>query len=213
MPSYTREQLEEWIQTIEIKADSKILDIGGSQKPAKGRITRGDIFEFTILDLEKPHEGSKPDIICDLNIGIPCENDEDREYTDTMPEYSYNDESKVSIDKFDVALCFEVAEYWWNPYQALKNIAYFLKKDGALFISVPTIYPVHNPVEQDYLRYTEKGIIKLLENVGFDVIDCEQRKARYPELLTAFFDTEGMKANKEYENHSTVGWLISAVKK
>jgi len=71
MSSYTRQQLEDYLKTIEIQG-GKVLDVGGSQNILSEK--RLKIFkpdEYKILDLEQPHEcKQKPDIVCDLNYPI-----------------------------------------------------------------------------------------------------------------------------------------------
>lgn len=204
MSSYTRQQLETWLKTIEIDVPSKILDVGGSQKPVKPRLTRGELFEFTILDLENPHEGSaNPDIIWDLNGKFNPEG------FDTLDVNIVNGD--MVPKEFDIVFCLEVAEYWWNPYQALRNINWLLKKGGILYISVPFVYPVHNPYECDYLRYTERGIHILLKKTGFKTEEIYERKSK-SDGLEAFYSMEGMKPSRGYGSHSAVGWLIKAVK-
>lgn len=191
--SYTREQLERWLKTISVSAGTRILDIGGSQKPVAGRIANDIPAEgYKILDLEQPHEGRKPDIVWDINYKLPTDK---------------------PFEKFDVVFCLEVMEYVWNPVQALENINRLLKQDGALFISSPLVYPVHNPKEQDYLRYTEFGMRKLLKETGFEIADIESRGMKNADLLNAVWQMEGMKPSKDYDSHDAVGHLISAVKK
>lgn len=196
--SVTRQQLETWLKTIKIDAMSKVLDVGGSQKPVKPRLGHaGEGSKYTILDLEEPHENSlKPDIVCDLNK-------------------TFNEQEQSGFyvgGVYDFVLCFEVAEYWWNPYQALKNLNFFLGEKGKLYMSVPFIYPVHNPKHNDYLRYTDMGISKLLENAGFRVDELIPRKAKNYQVLRAFYDGEGMKASRDYGSHESTGWLIKATK-
>ena len=67
--SLTRQILEAWLKTIEVK-DSKVLDIGKSQQGLKGRLKLFEPSEYIGLDLEKPHEGEQSDIICDINYPI-----------------------------------------------------------------------------------------------------------------------------------------------
>lgn len=191
MSSLTRQQLEAWVKGIKIPAMSKVLDVGGSQKPVKDRLgEKGETSTYTILDLAEPHEVSqRPHIVCDLNY----------ERTDAI------------ITKFDYAFCLEVAEYWWNPLQALRNINSFLKPHAKLYLSVPFVYPVHNPKDEDCLRYTETGIVKLLERAGFGINKIIPRTADSL-LLESFYIIEGMKPSKDYKSHNAVGWLIEAVK-
>ncbi len=195
MSSLTRQQLEAWIKTLSVSG--KVLDAGGSQKLAKGRVGAREGTEFVILDLENPHEdSSKPDIVWDLNS--KC--------------YSWDDAPMKYEDSFDYVLCFEVFEYLWNPYQALDNFNKFLKVGGTLYLSVPFVYPVHNPKDNDYLRYTDKGISVLLEKADFKVEELIPRNATNHEILQGFYGAEGMKASKDYNSHKATGWLIKATK-
>lgn len=200
MSSLTRQQLESWIKTL--KVEGRVLDAGGSQKSAQGRVGAREGTEFVTLDLAEPHENSaKPDIVCDLNLDFT----EDGNNGELVNYIEY-------ASKFDSALCFEVAEYWWNPYQALKNLNWFLKDGGVLYMSVPFVYPVHNPKHNDYLRYTDMGISRLLEKAGFRVDELIPRTANSYQILRGFYDAEGMKASRDYGSHESVGWLIRATK-
>jgi len=200
--SRTRQQLEAWIKTL--KVSGKVLDAGGSQKLARGRVGAEEGTEFVTLDLAEPHENSpKPDIVCDLNTINPVVDAGKIEWAGK----EFNSDSY-----FDYVLCFEVAEYWWNPFQALRNLNWLLKTGGKLYMSVPFVYPVHNPKHNDYLRYTDMGITKLLEEAGFEVDKILPRNADNPDILQGFHDAEGMKASRDYGSHNSVGWLIEATK-
>ncbi len=204
MSSYTRQQLEKWLKSIHVKDGATILDVGGSQNPIQPRLgSRGEDTTYKILDLEKPHEVKRePDIVCDLNYA------RHHIYTDKNEGIIAN----INSPSFDSVFCLEVAEYWWNPNMALKNIHSFLKEGGSLFISFHLTYPVHNPYEQDYLRYTERGAIKLIEQAGFKIIDIEPRMAEHHEVLNTFYTMEGMRPSKDFNRHDVVGVLISAIK-
>ena len=70
--SYSRQQLEEWLKTIET-VSGRVLDVGGSQNPITKRLRNTAILfeDYKILDLEQPHEcKQKPDIVMDLNYPI-----------------------------------------------------------------------------------------------------------------------------------------------
>jgi len=199
--SFTRIQLENWLKTIDVKADS-VIDIGGSQNLITGRVKSWDVKDYKILDLEKPHEMKrKPDIIGDLNYFEKCHYDKYRDY-------------------FDIAFCMEVSEYWFNPMTALENISNCLKKGGILYISFSFIYPVHEPVDQDYLRYTPRGVEKLLEETGFEILEMKHRLLKEPsdfmqtqEKLFNVWTEEGMRPAKNYDKHNVVGCLVKAQKK
>lgn len=112
----------------------------------------------------------------------------------------------------------EVLEYVFDPVRALKNINSLMKKGGVLYLSSHTWYPVHNPAECDYLRYTRAGICKLLGKTGFiikDIIPREEVVSPYVPagMLMRWFDSQKMKASKDYQYHNEVGHLIKAIKK
>ena len=120
-----------------------------------------------------------------------------------------NEINRKYKNSFDIAFCLEVSEYWYNPYQALKNIKSFLKPGGILYLSTHQIYPVHNPVEFDFTRYTKNGIIKLLEETGFKIEQMIPRKVKGGEYLMQFYAINGMKYNKDTD-HFESGYLIKA---
>ena len=105
--SETREQLEAWLKTIEVKG--KVLDVGGSQNSIKGRTKSWDVKDCEILDLKVPHE-KKQDVDITCNLSRPA-----------IQQLSFYDRATYG-KYFDVAFCIEVSEYWWNPIVALENI-------------------------------------------------------------------------------------------
>lgn len=195
MSSFSRQQLEAWLSTL--TARGKVLDVGGSQKPIQGRVKDAGAT-FTILDLEEPHEPKRrPDLIFDLN--------------DNILDASFHMEQAQT---FDQAFCIEVAEYWYNPLMALRNIGRLLKDNGQLFLSVHFLYPHHNPENADYLRYTRAGIRRLLKEAGFEAEKILPKRFANPQLMKTIYDAEGMKGvgKNGDEIHCEQGWLIQAVK-
>lgn len=124
-----------------------------------------------------------------------------------------NDDELWELKKYDIAFCMEVSEYWYDPMTALKNINEFLKQGGILYISFSFIYPVHNPSDQDYLRYTENGARKLLKETGFKVTHFTPRVEKKD--FYSFFNVavaNGMRPAKDYHGHNLVGCIIQAEK-
>lgn len=195
--SYFRNQLEAWLKTIDVKAD-KVLDIGGGALPVNKRVKSFEVNDYKILDNELEEMKRKPDILMDLNEYQPFDHNSD-----------------ITIEPlFDVAFCLEVFEYIWNPVQALENINMLMKEGGTLYISFPFIYPQHNPIESDYLRYTKQGAIKLLNETGFKVDDIQSRIATIgDDTLIAFYSQEGMHPAKRDADHRDIGYCIKAIKK
>lgn len=202
--SYSRQQLEGWLKRIEVPAMSKVLDVGGSQNPIQKRLgNKGEGSEYKILDLEVPHEcKQKPDIIFDINEAG----------------------GRISDNYFNVIFCLEVTEYLWNPLQAFKNFNEWLDVGGLLYLSSHFIYPQHEPFEEDCLRYTPKGIEKLLKKAGFEIIENTPRICRQQEIedstlkgnfnTNILFSLEGMRPSKNSNaHHFVVGNLIIARRK
>jgi len=175
MPSHSRIVLEELLSDIDVRG--AVLDIGGSQKPIKGRTKTWNPSKYVILDLAKPHEGERPDVIIDI------QKNQDSEEV-------FHDNSR----KYDMAFCVEVSEYWYDPITALKNISRLLKQGGTLWISFHFVYPVHNPERLDYLRYTRHGILRIMEESGFTVEKVIPRYFRSAGSLRDLVAKEGMKA-------------------
>lgn len=191
--SYSRDQLENWLKTIDVKSDS-VLDIGGGANPVKDRVKSWDVKKYMIMDNSLEEMKQKPDIDFDINR-------EDKVVYGAL-----------GLLKFDTIFCIEVFDYVWNPVMALKNIYAWLNKGGTLYISFPFVYPHHAPKEYDCLRYTEWGVKKLLKEVGFEVLDLVHRKARNKETLFEFYVGEGMHMAKEFPNHSDIGYSVKARK-
>lgn len=120
--------------------------------------------------------------------------------------------SKKYKESFDVACCFEVAEYIWSPVQFHKNLWYLLKPGGKLYISYPTIYPLHPPEGIDYLRYSKNAIIKYLEIAGFKNWKIIPRVATSPETLSNFYRSEKMRPMKNTRDIFDIGYMVEASK-
>lgn len=183
MASSYRLTLENWLATLDVKAN-RVLGIGDSQNPTKGRTKSWEVKEYLIADLPEPHKDSpKPDIEIDLNYQISAEG-----------------------NQFDVVFCLEVFDYVFNPVAAIGTIASYLKPSGTAWVTFPSIYPLHQPVEDDALRYMPAGIIKLAESAGLSV---EQMIKRRPEtnLFEQFYRAERMRAAK-HEDHNFTGFIV-----
>lgn len=167
MSSLSRQQLETWLKNLDITAD-KVLDIGGCQLPVSSRLKSCNVKEYLILDLDVPHEQKRqPDIIWDINREIDFWNHNGPHNPDSV-------DSKYS-EYFDIVFMLEILEYVWNPFFAFLNCKELLKKGGKLYLSFHFVYPYHNPAECDFLRYTPEGILKLLEETGFKLLDFYPR--------------------------------------
>lgn len=71
---------------------------------------------------------------------------------------------------FDSVLCLEVLEYVWQPLQALKEMHRLLRPNGVLVVSTPFFHRTDTP--DDYWRYTEPALRRLLRESGFEIVQC-----------------------------------------
>lgn len=185
MSSFYREQLEKWLSRLEIEAEA-VLDIGGGQKPVKGRTLAWKVKEYRVLDWDAQF---KPDYFVDINYPVKLEK------------------------KFDIVFCLEVFEYIYDPVAAHKNLWYVLKPKGVAYISYPTFYPLHNPPKIDYLRYTKNAVEKLLGEVGFRSWEITPRIATYgAKALLDFYSLEQMRPIRGTPEILDIGYMCKAIK-
>ncbi len=180
--SFYREQLEAYLKTLDIKANS-CLDIGGGSNPVKNRVKSWDVEHYKIAD--NGLEDGVHDIELDLN-------DPD------TPNYFF----------YDLVFCLEVFEYIIEPVKAIYYIHESLNNGGMAVITFPFVYPAHNPVEHDYLRYTKRGVEKLLKD--FKDIKIIPRRTK-TSTLQQYYAEDGMRAAKG-EDHAVTGWIVEATR-
>jgi len=196
MTSLYRQQLERWLKSINVKAES-VLDVGGGQNPVIKRVNGWRVKEYKILD---NNDQFKPDYFVDLN---------DQGYD---PDWGDLD-GWPKKESFDVVFCLEVFEYIWQPFFAHQNIFNFLKPKGIAYISYPTIYPLHNPPKIDYLRYTKNAVEKFLAESGFKKWEITPRIASEGlDSLADFYSYERMRAMKETKEIFDIGYLVKCFK-
>lgn len=126
-----------------------------------------------------------------------------------LPIYDLN-EPWQTTPEVDIIFCLEVFEYLINPMEAMENISGLLKLGGKAYITAPIVYPVHNEVEWDSLRYTETGLTRLANNAGLSVANVWYRKDKSG-LLTAFYVKDGMHPAKGIQ-HDITGYIMELKK-
>lgn len=190
--SYYRNQLEDWLKKLKVQADM-VFDIGGASNPVEGRVAEWNVKKYIIFDngLEVPKTEFRK---IDLNY-----------------HYQWFGTEEKDLRQADKIFCLEVFEYIFDPVQALKNIYNLLKKGGTAYITFPFVYPHHNPVENDYLRYTQFGVSKLIAEAGFNYSMTICRADRTGKLMD-FYRADGMKMSKNYPQHNVTGFIVEAVK-
>jgi len=196
--SYYRNQLEAWLSEISVNAE-RVLDLGGASNPVRNRVKRFETDECFFMD--NGAEEAKVDYLpFDINKPI------------TEQFWGYNIDSSF-WNKFDALFCLEVFEYVWNPVQAIQNIYDFMSDDSVCYVSFPAIYPVHNPVNIDYLRYTKEAILHYYKMVGLTHIEITPRVAtKGRQDLARFYSNEGMHPVRNSELPYDIGYMVRARK-
>lgn len=169
--SYYREQLEAFLKSLDVRA-SVVYDLGGAQKPVKGRTKSWDVGKYEVLDLPG----------FDIQKGRP------------------------GMPRADVIFCLEVFEYLIDPAAAFRTVAAMLAPKGAAYATFPLVYPVHNEVESDSLRYTLSGVTRLAAHAGLAVSSVVARRAKTPTLVR-YYQEDGMRMAKGVDHHVT-GYIV-----
>ncbi len=185
MSSTYRETLNKYLAELEVVGDV-IYDVGGAQESLPKRVKRFDVGEYVIFDLETPHRGSTPAVVLDLN--------------DPMAQ------TKDWHGRADAVYCFEVFEYVFDPATAMYNLWLLMKPGGTLTASFPFLYPMHEPYQADYLRYTEPGICRLARNAGLTVIGVTYRRPT-SNLWRSFVSAERMRPSRQAD-HDVMGYIV-----
>lgn len=73
----------------------------------------------------------------------------------------------IASEKADLILCTEVLEHLPEPRHALAEMRRVLAPGGVLILTTPLIWGEHDHV--DYQRWTEAGLRRILQSVGFEV--------------------------------------------
>ena len=168
--SFYREQLESHLKLLDVNANV-VIDVGGAQKPVKGRTKSWNVDNYIILDIPE------------FNLDEP---------------FNYNAQA-------DVVFCLEVFEYLIVPTMAMKNIANLLKPGGKAYVTFPFVYPLHNEIELDSLRYTKSGIVRLANHAGLHIERIIDRKTKSGSLVK-YYSEDGMRAARG-ENHNVTGFI------
>lgn len=206
--SYYRQQLEDWLKTLDVKCHT-VLDIGGAQGEVKSRVKSWDVKRYWIGDTQS-------------QVGKLARNSKnyDENYTETkyvVMDMNYPNTDAVHSGYYDdiapnIIFCLEVFEYLYNPLIAMKNMEQCLVTHGKIYATFPFVYPHHNELELDSLRYTETGIKRLAEAAGLCVTNTWYRRDKSG-LLQSFYATDGMRMAKQYPNHDVTGFIVEFKKK
>ena len=80
------------------------------------------------------------------------------------------DDIPLEDDSVDTILCTQVLEHVKRPWIAISEMHRVLRTDGALILTVPQYWPLHEE-PHDYFRFTTYGLRSLLDDVGFTIVE------------------------------------------
>lgn len=194
MSSSHRNSLNEFLSGLKLDCDT-LIDCGGSQEKLPARVKKFNVKNYIILDLTEPHANSpKPDIAWDMNDLI------DFNYANARGVYG-----RVK-GAADIVTAFELTDYIYLPGNMMRNIAFMLKPGGISYVSYPSVYPLHQPIEDDALRYMPGGIKKLANYAGLEIVEVVKRRPE-TDLFEQFYRAERMRAAK-HEDHRFTGLIV-----
>jgi SAM-dependent methyltransferase len=108
----------------------------------------------------------------------------------------------------DVVLLIEVLEHLPEPLSALKELNRILKKGGYLYVTVPQGWAEHQ-VPHDYYRFTQYGLLYLLQKAHFQVKTIEKRGGYFKYIAFRMWHLLFMPfLNRETLVKKMTGWLV-----
>lgn len=192
MGSKYRVQVNDWLKRQSFKAD-QVLDVGGGEGRSD-KLAHVEANRYLVLD---NNLDTKPDFVHDLN------------------EFAHPEEvfAIERNSRFDLIFCMHVFEYIWQPYNAIANLYSWLRPGGTLVINFPFLYPLHNPVGIDYLRYTNEWVKKMFsERFKFSSVEIEIIQATDGVgNLIEFYSAERMHRRHD-DSWRQIGCIVRAVK-
>lgn len=103
-------------------------------------------------------------------LGLDYPPGSDRHYREHTLADAWGDASALPFpsETFDSALSIHVLEHLPAPEMHVNEMFRVLKPGGRILLSAPFVWPVHGE-PWDFVRYTPQGLVRLLENAGFQV--------------------------------------------
>jgi SAM-dependent methyltransferase len=107
---------------------------------------------------------------------------------------------------FDTVLLLDVLEHLKQPGEALEEAVRVMKDHGALVISVPFLYPIHD-APRDYMRWTEYGLSSLCDNAALRIVEL-MRFGRPIETAGLNMNLAIALSIRQIVSRSLLGWLL-----
>lgn len=124
-----------------------LLDLGCGKVPLYEAYRDFVIDNICVDWIQSPHGNEYLDVNCDLAQDLP--------FADAT---------------FDTVILSDVLEHIPEPMHLLREISRLLSKNGTLIMNVPFFYWLHEE-PNDYYRYTEFALRRLVETAGLQLIE------------------------------------------
>lgn len=188
--SVYRNTLESYLKTLDVEADSAI-DVAGASNPVSKRVRSWRVNRYDVLDNELERQQIEIDYKHDMNLPI---------------------DELMATKSYDIVFCLEMFDYIWNPVQACINLRWFCRPDSRLIVTFPFVYPNHNPVAYDMMRFTKQGAVKLLRYSGFEIDAVIPRRIEDTGMYHEWLKGEGykMRGAEEAGTLFDAGYIIEA---
>ncbi len=120
-----------------------LLDVGAGNAKYRGLI-QPSVSAYTTCDM---FPGKNIDVVCDV------------------------DHLTFADGAFDTVISTQVLEHVPHPWRMIAEVSRVLKPGGICMVSAPFLVPYHAD-PHDYFRYTPEGLRSLMEDNGFEVVEC-----------------------------------------
>lgn len=154
-----RGRVRAWIEKHAAGLGDDVLEVGSRQHvPDAWWVINRDLArgQWTGMDMQPGHG---VDVVADLHA---------------LPE--------EWTGRFSGVLCSEVLEHVARPWVALPKLHAVMQPGALLIVTVPFCFPRH-AFPDDFYRYTESGLLVLLEDAGFSSIQTAHSGESQPFAL------------------------------
>jgi SAM-dependent methyltransferase len=116
----------------------------------------------------------------------------------------------AELPQYDLVICEQVLEHVRDPWTATRTLHDLCRPGGRAIVSTPFLVKVH-PTPDDYWRFTEDGLRRLLEGSGFvvDEVDSWGSKRAVRGNLRRFPPMRSWRSLRNQDEFPLVVWAFA----